>query len=245
MNASYKAACLQCSFSDRDLSEYIQDKKRKCDSLPMKYAVSRVGRQSDGVWVLGSAVYVGSDGTEVSVEDSQHVWIGHIYCGPGVAAEADQCYIELPLQTEPLSVLLVALKESMKHNFLPCVTTIGGTVMALHFETFIENLKSCPILLAYGQSGSGKTTALSCALSLLGADNLTFFRDISPAKIMQLCSVTNIPLGLDDPDTKGGFSKIIMDLFNGAKQGTISRGEVKPKSTIVIASNITPTNQQR
>ena len=202
----------------------------KCDSLPMKYAVSRVGRQSDGVWVLGSAVYVGSDGTEVSVEDSQHVWIGHIYCGPGVAAEADQCYIELPLQTEPLSVLLVALKESMKHNFLPCVTTIGGTVMALHFETFIENLKSCPILLAYGQSGSGKTTALSCALSLLGADNLRFFRDISPAKIMQLCSVTNIPLGLDDPDTKGGFSKIIMDLFNGAKQGTISRGEVKPKS---------------
>ena len=62
---------------------------------------------------------------------------------------------------------------------------------------------------------------------------------------MQLCSVTNIPLGLDDPDTKGGFSKIIMDLFNGAKQGTISRGEVKPKSTVVIASNITPINQQR
>ena len=59
---------------------------------------------------------------------------------------------------------------------------------------------------------------------------------------MQLYSVTNIPLGLDDPDTKGGFSKIIMDLFNGAKQGTISRGEVKPKSTVVIASNITPTN---
>ena len=56
-------------------------------------------------------MYVGSDGTEVPVEDSQYVWVCHIYCGPGVAAEADQCYIELPLQTEPLSFLLVALKS--------------------------------------------------------------------------------------------------------------------------------------
>ena len=62
----------------------------------MKYAVSHVGRQSDGVWVLGSAMYVGSDGTEVPVEDSQHVWVCHIYCGPGVAAEADQCYKSYP-----------------------------------------------------------------------------------------------------------------------------------------------------
>ena len=70
----------------------------------------------------------------------------------------------------------------MKHNFLPSVITMAGTIIALHFQKFIENLKSCPILLAYGTSGSGKTTALLSALSLLGAENLRFFRNLSPAK---------------------------------------------------------------
>jgi hypothetical protein len=245
LNASYKLACLQCSFSDKELSEYIQFKKRKNVTLPVKYAVSNVGLQSDDVWVLGSNIYISDGGEEISVEQSKHVWIGDIYRGPGVASTLDQCTIELPLSTEPLTVLLLALKESMKHNFIPCVVTISGAIMALHYQKFIENLNSCPVLFAYGKSGSGKTTALLCALSLLGADNIRFFRAISPAKIIQLCSTTNIPLGLDDPDTKGGFSKVIMDLFNGAKQGTISRGEIKPISTVVISSNITPIDQQR
>ena len=43
-------------------------------------------------------------------------------------------------------------------------------------------------------------TSLHCGLSLLGADNIRFYHHLSPAKAMQLCSVTNIPLGLDDPD---------------------------------------------
>lgn len=51
--------------------------------------------------------------------------------------------------------------------------------VALHFQKFIEYLKSCPIHIAYGQSGSGKTTTLSCGLSLLGADNVRFFQDLS------------------------------------------------------------------
>ena len=245
LNASYKKACLQCSFSDKELSEYIQFKKHKEVTLPVKYAVSHVGMQSDGVWVLGSRIYISDEGEQTSADQSKHVWIGDIYHGAGVASELDQCTIELPLSTEPLTILLAALRESMKHNFLPSMITMTGTIIALHFQKFIENLKSCPILLAYGTSGSGKTTALLSALSLLGAENLRFFRNLSPAKKIQICSITNIPLGLDDPDTKGGFSKTIMDLFNGAKQGTISRGEVKPISTVVISSNIIPIDQQR
>ena len=40
---------------------------------------------------------------------------------------------------------------------------------------------------------------------------LLLLRDSS----MQLCSLTNIPLGLDDPDTKGTFSSLIIDLLEG------------------------------
>ena len=186
LNASYKKTCLQCSFSDKELGEYIQFKKHKEVTLPVKYAVSHVRMQSDGVWVLGSRIYISDEGKQTSADQSKHVWIGDIYHGAGVSSELDQCTIELPLSTEPLTILLAALRESMKHNFLPSVITMAGTIMALHFQKFIENLKSCPILLAYGTSGSGKTTTLLLsALSLLGAENIRFFRNLSPAKIVQ------------------------------------------------------------
>ena len=245
LNGSYKLACLQCSFSDRELSEFIQFKKRSTRPLPLKSAVSHVGLQADGTWVLGRNAYFSSDGEAIEIQRSRRVWIGDMFEGTGIATATQQCAIQLPLSTKPLQHLLQALKSVMKHNFYPCVFTMAGIVMALHYQTFIAKLKSCPITLAYGQSGTGKTTALHCGLGLMGADDLRFFRDLSPAKVSQLCSVTSVPLGVDDPDSKSSFSKIIMDLFNGAKRGTLSKGEVKPTSTVVISSNITPIEQQR
>ena len=56
LNGSYKITFLQCSFSDKELSEFIQVKKRKKRPLPVKHAVSHVGLQADGTWVLGSNV---------------------------------------------------------------------------------------------------------------------------------------------------------------------------------------------
>ena len=141
---------------------------------------------------------------------------------------------------------------------------MAGTVISLHFQSFISRLsystavpvtiliyifisrlKSCPITQAYGASGTGKTTALHCGLAFIGADDLRFYRQLTAAKVLQLCSSTSIPLGVDDPDTKTSFSKIIIDLYNGVKCGTISRGETKPKSTVVISTNVTPKDQLR
>ena len=112
--------------------------------------------------------------------------------------------------------------------------------MVLHYQAFMKKMKSCPVPIAYGPSGTGKTTALHSGLSLLGADDLRFFRHLSPAKAMQLCSVTNIPLGLDDPDTKSSFCSLIMDLFNGVKKGTMTSGEFKPISSVVVSSKTSP-----
>ena len=84
-------------------------------------------------------------------------------------------------------------KSVMKHNFFLCVFTMAGTVMALYYQTFIEKLRSCPIKLAYGQSGTGKTTAVHYGLGLMGVHNLWFFCDLSPAKVFQLCLVTSKP----------------------------------------------------
>ena len=245
ISSSYKVACLQCSFSDKELSEFIQLKKRKAQPIPVKYAVSHVGQHADGTWVLGNNSYFSNDGTPITLENSKYVWIGDMYQGKGVAKDTDQCNISHPLSTDCLNSILVLLKRTMGHNFYPAVMTIAGTVMALHYTQFMKTMKSCPITLAYGSSGTGKTLSLHAALSLMGADDNRFYREVTPAMVTNLCSVTNIPLGVDDPDSKGAFSKVVMDVYGGAKKGTISRGETRPISTVVISSNFPTVDQQR
>ena len=115
--------------------------------------------------------------------------------------------------------------------------------MGLHYKSFIQKLTNCPVTLGYGNSGTGKTFLLRCGLGLLGADEFRFFH-VSLAKAFQLCSTTSIPMGYDDPDTKKGFSALIMDLYNGARKATISLCEQIPSSTVVISSTMAPIDQQ-
>jgi len=41
-----------CSFTDKEVSEFIQAKKHRDGHLESKKAVTRVGRQENGSWVL-------------------------------------------------------------------------------------------------------------------------------------------------------------------------------------------------
>ena len=91
LNNSYKYACLQCSFTDTQLSEFIQFKRRETGSIPVKRAVSHVGRQDDGMWVLGDDIYISPQGKLVPVEGSKYVWLGSMFRGAGVADESLQC----------------------------------------------------------------------------------------------------------------------------------------------------------
>ena len=245
LNASYKLACLQCSFTDKELSEFIQFKKRAAHKLPKKFAVSMVGQQPDGTWVMESNVHLSPTGELLETDGSQYIWIGHVFGGPGVARDTDQCAVELPLTTDPLCSLMNNLKEHMQHNFMPCVLTIASTILSLHYQTMLKKLKFCPIPLAFGPSGTGKTTALLCGLSLLGAHDVRFYSKMTKEKILQLCGTSSIPLGVDDPQSKGDISRLLIDLYNGTKSGNVTRGESRPTSTCVIAANFPTNDQQR
>ena len=245
INSSYKSACLHCSFSDKELAQYIQFKKRSMPLLKRKYAVQKVGKQWDDTWVLSSRMHLYPCGNEVEVEDSMYVWIGHVYDGPGVAKSSDECAIELPLTTDPLSNLMTTLQRHFKHNFFPCVMTMAASILALHYKTMLHKLKSCPVPLAFGESGTGKTTALLCGLALYGAQDSHFFSKVTREQVMRLCASSSIPLGIDDPQSKNEISRLIIDLYNGAISGTVSKGNMKPNSTCIISSNFTTVEQQR
>ena len=54
-----------------------------------------------------------------------------------------------------------------------------------------------------------------------------------------------LPLAVDDPHSKSDISKLLVDLYNGKKGGSIGRGEQTPMSTIIVAANFSPTDQPR
>lgn len=238
LNFSYKAACLQCSLSDKEIGEYFQHMKSTSD-IPKKTAVRRVGLQPDGTWILSRNVYVSSQGEVVSAQDSSYIWIGHLYDGPGVARDNEECLINLPLSSDPLNHLLCQLKAVLKHNFMPCVLVMASAVLAMHYESMIKKLHFCPIAIAFGDPGTGKTTALQASMAILGAIKSRFYSKITPAKILQLCATSGIPLAVDDPQSKAEISRLMIDLYNGASNATVVRGALRPASTCVISANFT------
>lgn len=125
LNLSYRTACLHCSLSDKELNEYVQEKKRSFPDLPMKKAVTHVGRQEDDTWVLGENCYISAKGLEIRLESSNHIWIGHLYQGVGVAATSP-CRIRLPLSNDPLKNLLISLRGMFQHNYIPALLLIAG-----------------------------------------------------------------------------------------------------------------------
>ena len=46
-----------------------------------------------------------------------------------------------------------------------------------------------------------------------------------------------LPLGLNDPDSKSGFSSLLIHFFNSAKKSTISSGDRKRISSVVESSS--------
>ena len=148
-----------CSFTDKELSEYVQE-KRQHGEIETKRAVSRVGCQDNGLWVLNEKLIINADGKEVSVDDSPCIWLGHLYEGPGIAKNVNAITVPLPLDAKVLIELATKLKSIMEHNFFAALLLLGACVMSLHYGTILDKYLNCPVPIAFGPSGTGKTTAL-------------------------------------------------------------------------------------
>ena len=168
LNRSYGEGGLTCGFNDFQLAEFIQQKMRNAGRLPTKKAVQKVGPQEDGTWVLGPDIYINPEGEIIDPSQSQYMWISHLFDGPGIASQREACPIKQPLTTESLHALVQHLAATMEHNFVPSLMVLGSCAMALHYHTILGKFLFCPIPLAFGESGTGKTTALRCGLAITG-----------------------------------------------------------------------------
>ena len=204
-----------------------------------------MGLQDDGTWVLGQTMFFDSNGSAINPDESQSVWIGHLYKGPGIAPDNSGCKIPLPLDGTSMKPMLVLLKNVLIHNYFPSLLVIGGCLMAFHYSTLIESLRHCPVPLAFGPSGTGKTTALSCGLAVVGSYPNRFYSHASKEKYVQLCTNSCLPLGIDDPQSKTAIGELCISLFNGAKGATIGRGEFSPTCMAVLAANFIAPEKER
>ena len=73
MRCLNSSSCLTCSFTDMQLAEYIQFKKRGSPSLNKLFAVSHVGLQNDGSWVLSNVAHTSSSARLLKVYIAIHV----------------------------------------------------------------------------------------------------------------------------------------------------------------------------
>ena len=219
---------------------------RSAGKLPVKTAVEHVGPQEDGTWVLGPSLFFDKYGSLLDPEDSKYAWIGHLYEGNGIAHRSSACLVNMPPSIDPLRQLYAWAKLNLQHNFIPCMLLSGSCCMALHYETIVDTFLFCPIPIAYGRaSGTGKTTALSIGLSPTGSYPSRLVSKATYEKFADLCSSSYLPLGVDDPKSKGVISDLVIALFNGLKGATMKYGERLPTSMAVISSNFTTVEQEK
>ena len=95
-----------------------------------------------------------------------------------------------------------------------CGLTNLSVIFTLHFQMMLKKLKFCLHTANLEQKNN--------SLSLLGIHELHFFSKVTKEKILQMAYYSGVPLGVDETQSQGDISLLLIDLFNGAKNGTIT-----------------------
>ena len=64
------------------------------------------------------------------------------------------------------------MRTAFQHNFIPAMFVLGHGVVSMNAELVASRLDCCPVTVAVGASGLGKTMALKTALSMIGENIL-------------------------------------------------------------------------
>jgi hypothetical protein len=105
----------------------------------------------------------------------------------------------------------------------------GACTMSLHYGTIMRRYLNCPVAIAFGPSGTWKTP--TSGLAVVSAYTDRFFSRGTKEKYLELCCKSTIPIGIDDPSVQKDIESLCLDLFNGAKSGSLRKGERKPSTT--------------
>lgn len=87
----------------------------------------------------------------------------------------------------------------------------------------------------------GKSTALKCALSVVGQvedGHVMKTKSTSDVLCMERCIKSTVPFGLDDPKTTQGIGEMLIDLCNERKIGNMRVGLRSPQTIPILCCNL-------
>ena len=121
---------LVCSFNDKELAQYLEQKFPFNNEQKVKKGAGR--QPDDNLWVLSPTIHINSSGDVVPASNSKYAWqpIG----GPvvqliGKDSSASSMRLESEVQLDlesssSLRELLEAIRAVFKHNFIAVCTTV-------------------------------------------------------------------------------------------------------------------------
>ncbi|CAB3977626.1 Hypothetical predicted protein [Paramuricea clavata] len=226
------------------MNEYIQHRKRT--DVPTKNIATIIGKQpGDNIWILIEGTFINEVGELLKPEDTNYIWLSSIYSHSTIAALHSRCEVATPLTPMALEPLILKLFPLLEHNAFSAILMLDAGAMSWHYLTILENNKNCPVAVAYGPSGTGKTTGLFAALSIIGAHEPNFYSRGTKESYISILSKQTVPIGLDDPQSSKNVSELLIDLFGGAMSKGITRGVQQPIGTVIASANFTPTDSAR
>ena len=231
LSYSFGSGGLACSFTDKELTQYISWKRRifhKDESAVDKEGVLQLGRQPCGkIWILSQDCFISREG-QITI-NHDYVWLKSSapFGNPSkeINLEEIACNVKKPLNTMALPSLIMILEKCLEHNFLSGLLFIGAGAMIFHYHKILELFKFYPQVMAVGPPSTGKTISLQASLALFGANNSkNHYNSYSKAYCLQRCAVSTIPFGIDDPNCTADISNIILCLYNGTISANVAQG---------------------
>ena len=175
INNSFGSGGMSLAFNEMQFGAFVQFLKMH-NSVNIRTAATIVGQQSCGqVWVMGKT-QIDGEGEVMPPNNSPYIWLDRIALGEAGSIATNELLptIHTPLSIDVLSRLLNVLEVVMKHNFFSAVLVVAGGVLSLHYSTIVKEHIGCLVVVAFGPSETGKTTALTAALSLSGMHILPY-----------------------------------------------------------------------
>lgn len=132
------------------------------------------GFQRDGICALNENTFISPHGELLDPESRDFVWLNRdiVHDNSKIRASDITPQIVHPLSAEPLHNLYAICEKISKHNLIPTLLMIAGTIQCFHFKTVVDCYGCCPIPVAIGESETGKSTALQAGLSLFRCDEI-------------------------------------------------------------------------
>ena len=184
-------------------------------------------------WILSNDMRLSESGERISREDSKYVLTAdcvRLACRVSTSLDDGEAFFSL----------YRAIENFMPDNSVACLACSACFAMGTMYERVIQVYGQMGVPFLYGDYGSCKSLASSCALSLFGAEAThSYNNQTTPSYLFDVMKRTTIPVFVDDLDKKSHdlWEELVVDVYNNTPRGTRSYGVERFRTIPIVSAN--------